>query len=97
MFRKGAPQAAASALASMLVKRHGHIRFAPVASRCRQRLQALVRRWFLGLKRRSIERQSLNVLGTLSSDALQDIGLSRSDFPSVQTGMIFRDETRRKR
>lgn len=36
-------------------------------------------------------------LDTLSVDALRDIGLSRSDLPSVSTGQFFSDHTRRQR
>ncbi|MCX7175200.1 MAG: DUF1127 domain-containing protein [Proteobacteria bacterium] len=58
-----------------------------------QWLQSLV----LRLKERRAERRSLDILSKLSNAELKDIGLSRSDLMSVETGEIFRDISRRKR
>ncbi len=57
----------------------------------------LLRRGLLVLKARREARRSFAFLGSLGNNALKDIGLSRSDLLAVRKGLIFGDNTRRKR
>lgn len=56
----------------------------------RQSLATRMKKW-------RAERRDVNSLRNLSDAELKDIGLSKSDLMSIETGEIFRDNSRCKR
>jgi len=66
-------------------------------SACIQRLLQWRKDILLRVKRWRAARRDIEILGNLSDEALKDIGVSRSDLMSIETGDFLTDASRRKR